>query len=204
MTFNGALADDDQPRQLPFSSPTGSGDAMIALFWADHRANHEFPNNKVLYGFVPEDRLEVHDIFLHFCDNCSKGVETQWALAITWEEVQPASQMGKFLPCAADYIEDFEACTDTCYVSDASFEECIDCPTIEEYNTRCSDKYERICWHTNHRDIYYCAVDCEPWDDDCFDACEREYWGKTILRKLTSHVCLSLKTRGGIKLLITM
>ena len=152
---------------------------MIALFWSDHGANHEFPNNKVLHGFVSESNLEMHDIFLHFCDNCSKEVETQWALAITWKEVQPASQMGKFLPCAADYIEDFEDCTDSCEVHDGSFEDCKDCPTIEEYNTRCMSYNEQICWHTNHRDIYRCAVNCDPDDDVCFDTCESDYWGKT-------------------------
>ncbi len=81
VTFNGALPDDHEPRQLPFTSPTGSGDAMIAVFWANHGANHEFPSNKVFYDIA--DSNWMHDVFVHFCDNCSTDAETQWVLRVT-------------------------------------------------------------------------------------------------------------------------
>ncbi len=181
VTFNGALPDDHESRQLPFSSPTDSGDAMIAIFWADHGANHEFPNNKVLYG-LPFDRYALHDAFVHFCDNCSRDFDTQWSLGVKWKEVQPASLMGAFSTCAADDISDFEECQLT-FGCDMTFEECKDCPTEREIMSACFREIREDCWHVYYDDIYLCAVECEPGDAACFKACEA-YYGKETLCSL--------------------
>ncbi len=184
VTFNGALPDDHEPRQLPFTSPTGSGDAMIAVFWANHGANHEFPSNKVFYDIANSNW--GHDVFVHFCDNCSTDAETQWLLRVTWNDVQPASQMGVFSTCAADDIAEFEACQ-VDLGCNKPLEDCIDCPTESEYISQCYRNIDDECWDLRYSKVYRCAANCDPGDESCFDWCESEYYSK--LNKCNYTLC---------------